>query len=91
MLMKAIFSLSLAQCAANWLQALGISAVVVLFFKNSIFLFIYRVYHTNTKANDIRLGHILQDGICCLWHISGRFLFYPTFSPLWTQDGPTYI
>lgn len=54
------------------------------------YLYIY-IYPTNTKASDIRSGHILQDRICCLFHISGRSLFYLTFIPLWTQDGPTYI
>lgn len=75
---------SLALCAANWLQALGISSVVVcvFFFFKLPYSFLFTTYTpTNTEADDVHSGHILQDGSCCLWHVSGTFLFYPTFIP----------
>lgn len=54
---------------------------VVFFFKIP-YSFLFTTYTpTNTEADDIHSGHILQDGSCCLWHVSGTFLFYPTFIP----------
>lgn len=58
---------SLAVCAANWLPALGISSVVVGFFFKLPYSFLFTTYTpTNTEADDIHSGHILQDGGCCV-------------------------
>lgn len=52
--------------------------------------YLLRILHKH-KSKWYRSGHILQDRICCLWHVSGRFLFYLTLIPSCTQDGHTYI
>lgn len=87
MLMKAIFS-QLSSLCSQLATGSGNFLCSCAFLKKkqpSIFLFIYCVFPTNTKANDIWLVHILQDRICCLWHISSPFLsdFHSLVHPRW--------